>query len=157
MTINSSTLAQFYPFDSERGYALNFSNASPLRQLTVTNSLLTGYADDVLMGSEDSTLNDVFNYSFDHCLVRTPKPTSADSVYLTNMIYENVKDTTSGAEKHFVKIDTDNLRYDFRLDSTSQAINAASPETSYPTDRDGRVRDDRPDIGAFEYTKPSNE
>lgn len=157
VTINSSTLAQFYPFDSERGYVLNFSNASPLRQLTVTNSLLTGYADDVLMGSEDSTLNSVFNYAFDHCLVRTPKPETADSVYLTNMIYENVRDTTVGAEKHFVKIDTDNLRYDFRLDSTSQAIGAASAETSYPTDRDGRVRDDRPDIGAFEYTKPSNE
>ena len=128
-----------------------------MKQLRVTNSLLTGYADDVLLGSKDSTLNNVFNYSFDHCLVRTPKPETADSVYLTNIIYEDVKDTAKGAEKHFVRIDTDKLRYDFRLDSTSKAINAASTETSYPTDRDGKMRDERPDIGAYEYEKQSND
>lgn len=157
VNINSSTLAQFYPFDSNRGYVLNFSNVNPLKQLRVTNSLLTGYADDVLLGSKDSTLNNVFNYSFDHCLVRTPKPETADSVYLTNIIYENVKDTAKGAEKHFVRIDTDKLRYDFRLDSTSKAINAASAETSFPTDRDGEMRDERPDIGAYEYENQSND
>ena len=155
--VDQTTLAQFYPFDSNRGYVLNFSNVNPLKRLRVTNSLLTGYADDVLLGSKDSTLNNVFNYSFDHCLVRTPKPETADSVYLTNIIYENVKDTAKGAEKHFVRIDTDKLRYDFRLDSTSKAINAASAETSFPTDRDGKMRDERPDIGAYEYGKQSND
>lgn len=157
VTINSSTLAQFYPFDSNRGYALRFSNALPLQQLHVTNSLITGYADDVLMGGQDTTLQHSFNFDFDHCIVRTEKPTTKDSLLMTNIIYENPKDTASGGTKHFKKIDTDVLRYDFRLDSLSQAINTASPETSWPIDRDGNRRDDRPDIGAYEYIKATNE
>jgi hypothetical protein len=72
------------------------------------------------------------------------------------MIYENPEDTTTGSDKHFKKIDIDSLRYDFRLDSLSQAIDAASTETSYPTDRDGSQRDEKPDMGAFEYIKPTN-
>jgi hypothetical protein len=156
VTINSSTLAQFYPFDSNRGYALNFSNSSPLEQLNVTNCLITGYADDVLLGVNDTTLQNAFNFAFDHCLIRTPKPTTEDSLLMTNMIYENPEDTTTGSDKHFKKIDIDSLRYDFRLDSLSQAIDAASTETSYPTDRDGSQRDEKPDMGAFEYIKPTN-
>lgn len=48
--INNSTLAQFYPFDGNRGYALHFSANHPLTKLNVTNSLITGYADDLISG-----------------------------------------------------------------------------------------------------------
>lgn len=155
--INNSTFAQFYPFDGERGPALYFDNYYPLKNLTCLNSLITGYADDVLMGSnrnvKDSGTEKEFNYLFDHCVIRTPKVVTDDSIYFKNVIYEDVEDTTRGSWKHFVKIDTDNLVYDFRLDSISTAIGKADPKTTLPTDRNALPRDEKPDAGAYEYVK----
>ena len=151
--IINCTFAQFYPFDSNRGYAFHFTGAQPLESLAVYNTLITGYADDMLMGERQDTTN-VFNYAFANCIIRTPKVTTADSVHFSQVIFEDVKDTTSTAEKHFMKIDTENLRYDFRLDSVSSAIDRGDASTSTKTDHDGRPRDDRPDIGAFEYIRP---
>lgn len=151
--INSCTLAQYYPFDANRGAALRFSSTNTsLLAMNCNNSLLTGYADDVMMGEPGDTTK-TFNYAFDHCIIRTPKITTADSLYFTNVIYEDVKDTTSTGIKHFVKIDTDNLRYDFNLKSVSSAISKADPSTAMPYDRNGIKRDDTPDIGAYEYIK----
>lgn len=155
VSVNNATLAQFYPFDSQRGAALAFNNSYPIVGLSVTNSLLTGYADDVLMRSAvDTTALD--HYLFDYCIIRTPKVTTADSVHFTNVIYEDVKDTTTMGEKHFYKIDTDNLIYDFRLDSVSAAIGKANPATALPDDRLGVIRKKTPDIGAYEYIKPED-
>ncbi len=156
--INNSTFAQFYPFEGERGPALSFDNYYPLKNLTCLNSLITGYADDVLMGNKRKVkkgeTEKEFNYLFDHCVIRTPKVETDDSIYFTNVIYEDVKDTTRGSWKHFVKIDTKNLIYDFRLDSISTAIGVADPKTVLPTDRNALPRDDEePDAGAYEYVK----
>jgi hypothetical protein len=151
--INNCTLAQFYPFDAKRGVALRFTTRHPLLNLAVSNTLVTGYADDQLMGEKgDSTIQ--FNYSFAHSIIRTPKVETADSVYFVDVIYEDVKDTVSCGEKHFVRIDTDSLRYDFRLDSVSLAIDKADTLSARPTDRNGKTRDRLPDIGAYEYIKP---
>ena len=107
------------------------------------------------MGSAvDTTALD--HYLFDYCIIRTPKVTTADSVHFTNVIYEDVKDTTTMGEKHFYKIDTDNLIYDFRLDSVSAAIGKANPATALPDDRLGVIRKKTPDIGAYEYIKPED-
>lgn len=150
--LNNCTLANFYPFVSRSGVALRFTNArSPLTGLAVYNSLITGYGDDELMGEgTDSVL--AFTYQFDHCVIRTPKPETADSAYLTNIIYEDVEDTVSQGSKHFLKVNQ-GLRSDFRLDSVSVAIGAADPSTAMPLDRLGIRRDDQPDIGAYEYVK----
>lgn len=151
--LNHCTLAQFYPFDASRMAAIRFANDTPLH-LSVANSLITGYADDVLMGERaDTTM--AFDYHFDHCIIRTPKVTSADSAYFTQVIFEDVADTARFADKHFKLVDTDNLRYDFRLDSISPAVNAANVETALPVDRDGAARDSLPDIGAYEYRLPA--
>ena len=91
------------------------------------------------------------HYLFDYCMIRTPKLTTADSVHFTHVFYEDVKDTTSMGEKHFMKMDTDNLIYDFRLDSVSAAIGKADPLTALPDDRLGISRKKTPDIGAYEY------
>ncbi len=148
--INSSTFAQFYPFDANRGVAMRFtSTEGPLLSFICQNSIVTGYADDQLMGeSEDSLV--AFNYYFDHCLLRTPKIETADSVFLTDVIYENAEDTTIGSWKNFVNIDTDNLIYDFRLSEKSLAIGKANPLTSADNDRQGKKRKATPDIGAYE-------
>lgn len=154
VVINSCTLAQFYPFDSMRGYALHLMNNTEhaSQQIFIGNSLVTGYGnDEMLIESEkDQTLD---NLTFDYCLLRTPKVTTADSIHFTNIIYEDVKDTISGGAKNFKLIDTDNLRYDFQLDSVSAAIDKASLKTSPATDRNGNNRDSKPDIGAFERIK----
>lgn len=154
VSLNGCTIAQFYPFDSRRGSAFAFSDSYPIVGMTVLNSLITGYADDVFSGTVSDTTA-TKNWLFDHCMIRTPKITTADSLFFTSVIYEDVKDTISMGEKHFVKIDIDNQAYDFRLDSVSAAIGRADSLTALPDDCDGNVRDDKPDIGAYEY-KPTN-
>lgn len=149
--MNSCTLAQFYPFDSARKAALAFSAYDyPLNDFTCRNTLITGYANDEIMGTPGGEKN-VFNYLFDHCIIRTPKIETDDSVYFKNVIYEDVADTAFTGRRHFVNIDTQNLRYDFRLDSLSTAIGKADPATAMPADRLGIPRKETPDIGAYEY------
>lgn len=147
VTINNCTLAQFYPFDSKRGAAFHFS--APLQNLLCRNTLITGYADDVMMGDK----GDVFNYQFEDCIIRTPKIMTADSLHFTRVLFEDPNDTVNTGKKNFRKIDIRNLRYDFHLDSISPAIGRANALTALPLDRNGVQRDDRPDIGAYEWKR----
>ena len=114
------TLAQFYPFSGGLGATLFFSNQiSPLLSLTCDGSILTGYDDDVLMGVQSSA-DKAFNYYFKHCLLRTPAVTD-DSAHFNDIIWESPTDSIQG-KAHFIKIDEDNLDYDFHLDSLSTAV-----------------------------------
>ena len=154
--LNGCTVGQFYPFDSKRGVAFRFSSVRPQSVLSCSNTLITGYAKDelsILRKNRES----VADFHFDHCIIRTPKWTTTDSARFVRVEYENVKDTMKYGKKHFVKIDTEKLCYDFQLADVSPAINKASSSTSLPTDRNGMTRDAKPDIGAFEYIKRLNE
>ena len=116
--VSYCTLAQFYPFTGGRGAALRFSNmASPLYRLTCEGSIITGYDDDVMIG-EQATDGTAFNYSFAHSLLRTPK--IDDTAHFSDIIWESSSDAVQG-KAHFVKIDEDNLDYDFHLDALSTA------------------------------------
>ena len=153
-----TTLAQFYPFDADRGAALRFTNyvddqPYPLHQMACLNSLVTNYADDVVMGdTKDSTT--LFNYHFANCLLRTPA--IEDSVQLKlfpGVLFESPKDTVQGAA-HFVLVDANLQDYDYHLDSISTArAKAQSILHIYPynNDRDGNPRGDQPDIGCYQY------
>lgn len=152
--INNCTIAQFYPLSADRGAALSFTNylndiTYPINNLSVRNSIITGYAEDVIMGSLADT--GAANYLFDHCLLRTPE--IKDSIKCHDNIWENVEDTTIAGWKNFYKIDTDLLQYDFHLKDSSLAIDAASSVTSLPTDRNAYMRDEKPDMGCYEFTK----
>ena len=153
--VNNSTLAQFYPFDSSRGSALYFSGVSyPLVSFCCANTLVTGYADDVLTGGkpgDDS--GHAFNYGFTNCIIRTPEVGEAEKENFSDVVFEDVKDTVSLGSKHFQCVDGDKQLYDFHLRKESAAIDKANPETAAHTDRDGRERDEAPDIGAYEYIK----
>lgn len=156
--LNNCTLAQFYPFDSERGVALSFTNkygdkTLPLTGLNVRNSIITGYADDVLMGDKDD--NDTFEYLFDHCIIRTPAD-STDEKFV-NVAFEDVDDDEKYGEKHFAKVDIDKQKYDFHLSDRSAAIGFADKTTATMTDRDGTSRDESPDAGCYEYVKPEKQ
>ena len=152
--INQSTIAQFYPFDSNRGSALRFTNYFedadlPLYGFECINSIVTGYADDVVMGqTRDTTI--AYTYQFDHCLLRTPEM-DADSARLKNIIWENPEDTTTAGHKNFQRVDIELLRYDFRLTAESPAVGAANKNFSTKTDRLGITRDDLPDMGCYEF------
>ena len=145
--VNGCTIAQFYPFDGRRESAIGF--ASPLPRFEVRNSLVTGYHDDEVVW-EAPKEEDAFNFLFDHCVLRTEKMQGDDSLKFTNVVYEDVKDTTMYGEKHFVLFDTDNLKYDFRLRKESAAIGKADPATSLPVDRNGLRRKETPDAGCYE-------
>lgn len=150
--VDNCTLAQFYPYDSNRGVALRFNTDKSSVQFLCYNTLVTGYADDEIMGENKNDAS-TFYYEFHNCILRTPEVTTADSTYFDKVIFEDIKDTLTTGRKHFVNIDTKNLKYDFRLDSISPAIDIADPLTAMPTDRNGLPRDERPDIGAFEHKK----
>ena len=82
-------------------------------------SIVTGYADDVVMGVSrpDDSLT-VFNYFFENSLLRTP--VVDDSIKFVNVRWETPDDSIQG-KQHFVLIDEENLIYDFHLDSLSTA------------------------------------
>lgn len=115
--ISHCTLAQFYPFSADRGAALRFYDGDGLT-LTCSNTIVTGYEADVLMGEQtDSTT--LFSYTFTDCLLRTPA-VDDDTVNFRKIIWETPKDSIQGG-RHFVLFDEENLRYDFHLDSLSTA------------------------------------
>ena len=116
--ISYCTLAQFYPFTGGRGSALYITNHHPLLALCCVGSILTGYDDDVLMGNSISD-ETPFNYTFRQCLLRTPSVDDND--HFNDIIWESPLDSIQG-KAHFIKVDEDNLDYDFHLDSLSTAV-----------------------------------
>jgi len=145
------TIAQFYPFTSNRGAALRFSNQYnsqnyPLEYLFCANSIITGYAEDVIMGEAKDSV--AFDYQFINNIMRTPAV--EDSLRFINIIWETTKDSVQG-EQNFKNIDIANQYYDFHLDSLSRAVNSANPDIYWHDyDRDGQQRDEKPDMGCYE-------
>lgn len=115
--VDHCTMAQFYPFSASRGASFRFMNGNGLL-LLCTNTIVTGYDTDVVMGEVDDTTK-VFAYHFSNCLLRTPV-VEGDTVNFKQIQWETPKDSIEG-KKHFVKIDEGNLDYDFHLDSLSTA------------------------------------
>ena len=121
--INHCTMAQFYPFSADRGAALRFTNyfgetIQPM-YLLCQGSIITGYADDVVIGDMKGEDASTFDYAFSQCLMRTPEVTD-DPERFMEIKWETPKDSIEG-KKHFVTIDEDNLIYDFHLDTLSTA------------------------------------
>ena len=108
------TLAQFYPLSANRGAALRFSASEQTFKLTCSNTLVTGYAEDVIVGEVDEKSE----YSFTNCLLRTVAPDKLD--YFKDIIWEKKDDEIQGT-KHFVLIDDYKMIYDFRLKEESPA------------------------------------
>lgn len=148
--VNNCTLAQFYPFSGGRATAIGFE--PPLQNLNVMNSLVTGYAKDEIVWTAPKE-EDVFNFAFDHSVLRTEKMQTEDSLKFTNIIFEEEEvDSSRFGEKQFLLFDTDNLIYDFRLKNTSAAVGAADPTTALPIDRNGVKRDEeKSDAGCYQH------
>ena len=153
VTLNHCTLAQFYPFDSNRRPALSYHSTAnmPLLRMDCINSIVTGYPEDVVNGATENE-EIPFNYRFISSILRTPKV--EDAAHVIDVIFENVEDTASiQGEKHFKLVDLDRQHYDFHLDPGSPAVNKGNTEYPVSNDRDGKTRDGQPDIGCFEEIK----
>ena len=113
------TLGQFFPFSADRGFALYFTNEpTSLIDMICEGTIVTGYDKDVVKGhASNEKLS--FDYHFKNCLLRTFTE-DADSTRFQQIIWETSEDSIQGKD-HFVKIDEDNLEYDFHLDSLSTA------------------------------------
>ena len=136
--IDHCTLAQFYPFNAQRGAALRFTNffgpySYPLEVMTMTNSIVTGYDEDVVMGEalEGDTLT-AFSYHFENSLLRTDTVRTTDAVtgrqVVDTLNFVDIRwewklpaDSMQG-KRHFRLVDEQNLIYDFHLDSLSTAL-----------------------------------
>ncbi len=116
--VDHCTLGQFYPFSANRGYALHFFNTTQPLKLRCTNTLATGYADDVVLGeAKDTTV--VYDLYFADCLLRTDSVAASER--FERNLWETPKDSVQG-KQHFRVIDEDNLYYDFTIDSISPAF-----------------------------------
>jgi hypothetical protein len=156
--VNACTIAQFYPFQAINfiGNALHFTaDRYNLLMLSCQNSLITGWGSIQLRGEQGDSAT-ICNYAFANCIIRdTTKIENVDTVKLfRNVVFENDSDMTTAYKKHFIVTES-SYSYDFRLDSLSTAIDKGDPATAPPIDRNGLPRDERPDIGAYEYKKPS--
>ena len=126
-------------------------NTLPLYNLNCVNSIVTGYAEDVIMG-ETNESESVFTYSFANCILRTPKVEDEKSAaFFKDIIWEEPEDTVYSGEKNFKLVDIDTQHYDFHLSDKSKAIGAASTEYAPANDRDGKPRDEKPDMGCYEF------
>ena len=118
--IDHCTLAQFYPFAADRGFALVFSGEYDLK-LECRNTIVTGYAaDEVMLYRSENDSTKVLEYHFSDCLLRTPA-VEDDTLNFQRIQWETPEDSIQG-KQHFVKIDETNLDYDFHLDSLSTAV-----------------------------------
>lgn len=156
MVLTHCTIAQFYPFDSNRGAALMYTNVYegtdiPLERMDCLNSIVTGYGEDMMSGINGES-GVAFNYRFVNTLLRTPEITDDES--FVDVIWEEVEDTAAvSGDENFRLVDIDTQHYDFHLNAGSPAIGRASVDHALPYDRDGRQRDDMPDMGCYEFVK----
>jgi len=150
--ILASTIAQFYPFNARRGYAVNllYRKANPLT-FKCDNSIITGFSDDVFNISTDDKDSNLNNITISNTLLRTPTIDKPRGMALNNIMYEDVKDTISYGEKNFKTIDLKTMFFDFRLKEKAKARNNAFVTTLPSNDRRGESRVGHPDLGAFIY------
>lgn len=158
------TIAQFYPWEAMRGPALYmadnyFSATVPFQKAHFYNCLITGYSEDVLLGSLNEK-EQKYDYLFVSSLLNTPT-VKDDDRYRQCFFEEDTVETYCIREKGFVLFDTKNYRYDFAPDSCSAALMLASPEYArlYPFDRNGvsRMQHVKPTAGCYEYVKKQKE
>lgn len=116
--IDHCTLAQFYPY-ALSGEALLFASGDKPLRLTCSNTLITGYEEDVLEGVKRD--GETVDYHFTNCLIRTPVIT--DEAF-ENIIWETPDDEVQGKD-HFLIFDDEIFLYDFSIVSTSPAFERA--------------------------------
>ncbi|PLX17941.1 MAG: hypothetical protein C0599_12910 [Salinivirgaceae bacterium] len=152
---NQITIANYTPYAirNTASVALNnyftYNNAAyvyDLTNVTFTNSIIYGDGGD--MGNEiviDYAGEGIFNYLFDHCLVKLNEDFDATNEdHFKNLIISPQEGPRFVNRENYI----------FELDTLSPAINAGKPEYGIinPIDLNGKSRtvDQSPDMGAYE-------
>ena len=159
------TLGRFYLFTGgSGGAAIDFANYDgnvrlPLQRMDITNSIITGYQSDEMMGNFNKRFEeDAFNYHFDHCLINTDPITNDE--HFTNCLWDDGKSTTTSTEavsrdKNFTPdFNTSTLEFSFALSPKSKAVGTADATVTaatYPLDRLGTPRATAPDMGCYQH------
>lgn len=115
----------------------NVVYVSDLSKALFANCIIYGNNSEELHLGKHSTASVQFNYSFDHCLIRTEK--AATTAGFKGVILN--KDPKMISPSNFV----------FRLNTGSPCINAGNPLYGIRGDIEDEMRDLQPDIGAYEF------
>ncbi len=89
-----------------------------------TNCVITGYGDDVIMGSILEGQDYVCDYRFENCYLNTPEV--KDDARYVNVVWDD-KNQPLRQEKKFRLFDTANFLNDFTPDSLSFIRDIANP------------------------------
>lgn len=145
------TIAQFYPWDTDRGNALYISNyigedVHLVQSANFYNCFVTGYADDEIYGNPGEI---PLNLHFYNSVLLTDV---SDEAYFHECT-EDSEDYPAYKNTNFKTLDTHAYFYDFRLDSLSTARSKGSSVYSslYPVDRFGVQRGNIPDAGCYQF------
>ncbi len=158
------TIARFYLFTGgSGGAAIDFANYDgeerlPLQRLDITNSIITGYQSDEMMGNFNKRYDDAFNYHFDHCLINTKEIKNDE--HFTNCLWDTDESSSTASDavvrdKNFTPdFDTETLTFTFMLSPRSKAVGTADATVTaatYPLDRLGTPRTIAPDMGCYQH------
>lgn len=140
------TIAQFYPFSADRQEALYLTNLDAdgnynhLRRAHFLNCVITGYADDVIMGNLAPENDEYWNYLFEGCLLRTVA--SDDTERFRDVVYDNEDLEPVNYHDHFVQFDTRYFLYDFTpVDSSAICVTGKAEVAREYCLKDMRGRD----------------
>lgn len=115
-----------------------------LKNANFDNSIIYGNFDNEI-GIAQSEQGGIFNFMFDHCLLKV----SPDLINISGASHFNsiISNTPPGFKN--------SVNYDFELDTLSAAIDAGSMDYAklFPLDFKGnsRISDKGPDLGAYEF------
>jgi len=141
------TFANYWNYSSRQTPTLILNNYyEDINGSIVVNNLVNAYFGNcIIYGNVDEEImldkypnSLVFNYKFDHCLIKTLLNTSDVNFYVDCKINSDPK----------FKDFSEN---DYELEQNSPAVNAGSTLINIPVDLNGKNRDSNPDIGAYEY------
>lgn len=151
---NHITIANYTPYNSRNTASVALNNyytyngaayVYTMAEATFTNSII--YGDGGQNGDEiviDQAGEDMMNYCFDHCIIKTGDDFQMDTSHFKNIIHNPPQGP------RFLS----RTEYKFELDTLSPAVNAGAMEfgTMHPQDlkQNSRVADEAPDIGAYE-------
>lgn len=117
-----------------------------LLQAQFTNCVIYGDKEEEIAIDQEGA--NVFNYVFDHSILKTQQNTT-DTVFYKDVIANPGFITVDGALHH--PIFNDVTEWDFSLFETSVAVDQGNVDYGLLDDVAGNERDAMPDIGAYEY------
>ena len=160
------TIANFFPWKSERGEAVSIANyveaenkVYPLLGVNFANSIVTGSKDKELVSvvvakTDTADWSESAQYFFAHSVINSWQDArEPDTLHFAHIVWEH-KDSMAYGRSNFRTIDHENFIYDFHLDSLSVARGMGSDEYLHllPYDKDGGLRQvGGIDVGCYQY------